>query len=229
MNKWKIEAVIIALGMIIGGKFIGDGVKSMANKDRTIQVRGLAEREVKADKVTWNIGFSITGNELAAAYDNLNKKEQAVTKFLSDNGIRTQDIYHNAPNVYDSQTDRYSTQKKADRYTISSSVTVSTKDVDAVSALYNRQGDLLKEGVAVDSYYADYEFTGLNDIKPAMIEEATKAAREAAEKFAKDSDSDLGKIRNARQGQFSISDRDSYTPYIKLVRVVTYVDYAIDD
>ena len=72
-----------------------------------------------------------------------------------------------------------------------------------------------------------YEFTGLNDIKPQMIEDATKNARAAAEKFAKDSDSKLGKIKSASQGQFTIANRDENTPYIKSVRVVTTVTYYL--
>ena len=78
-------------------------------------------------------------------------------------------------------------------------------------------------------YKTEYSFTKLNDIKPEMIEEATKNAREAAEKFAQDSDSKLGKIKKASQGQFSISDRDSNTPYIKSVRVVSSIDYFLND
>ena len=96
----------------------------------------------------------------------------------------------------------------------------------------NHVGDyLLKQGIAITGgdykYNVSYEFPGLNEVKPRMIEEATKNARAAAEKFAKDSDSELGKIRNASQGQFSISDRDAYTPYIKSVRVVTTVNYYL--
>ena len=79
------------------------------------------------------------------------------------------------------------------------------------------------------SWRTSFQFTGLNTVKPAMIEEATKNARASAEKFAQDSGSILGKIRRANQGQFSITDRDSNTPYIKSVRVVTTVEYFLKD
>jgi hypothetical protein len=96
-----------------------------------------------------------------------------------------------------------------------------------------RQSDLLKQGIAITGgdyrFSTQFLFTGLNDIKPQMIEEATKNARASAEKFAADSDSELGKIRTANQGQFTISDRDANTPYIKSVRVVTTVDYYLKD
>ena len=91
----------------------------------------------------------------------------------------------------------------------------------------------MKQGIAITGgdyrYNVVYEFTGLNSIKPGMIEEATKNARSAAEKFAKDSESELGKIKSAYQGQFSIEDRDANTPYIKRVRVVTTIDYSLEE
>ena len=105
--------------------------------------------------------------------------------------------------------------------------------MDLIRKLISSQGELLKQGVAITSgdyrYNVQYEYTGLNKIKPQMIEEATKNARQAAEKFAEDSDSKLGKIRKANQGQFSITDRDANTPYIKKVRVVTTIDYSLED
>ena len=117
------------------------------------------------------------------------------------------------------------------RYNATSVITVTSKNVDKVRKLMSEQAELLKQGIAISGgdyrYNVVYEFTGLNDVKPQMIEEATKNARAAAEKFAKDSDSSLGKIRNASQGQFSISDRDANTPYIKSIRVVTTVNYYL--
>ena len=95
------------------------------------------------------------------------------------------------------------------------------------------QSELLKQGIAIIGgdweYKVSYDFTGLNDVKPQMIEEATKNARLAAEKFAKDSNSKLGKIKHASQGQFSIEDRDANTPFIKHIRVVTTIDYSLED
>ena len=69
----------------------------------------------------------------------------------------------------------------------------------------------------------------MNSIKPQMIEEATKNARAAAEKFAKDSESKLGKIKTANQGLFTIENVDEYTPNVKHVRVVTNVTYFLED
>ena len=95
-----------------------------------------------------------------------------------------------------------------------------------------RQAELMKQGIAIVSEeYSNnvtYEFTGLNRIKPEMVQEATKNARATAQKFADDSGSKLGDIRSAQQGQFSIENRDNNTPYIKRIRVVNTMEYALD-
>ena len=112
-------------------------------------------------------------------------------------------------------------------------IVVTSSKVDQVRKLIDRQTDLMKEGVAVVAenyqYQTTYEYTDLNAVKPEMIAEATRNAREAADKFAADSQSRLGKIKTARQGQFTIEDRDQYTPYIKNIRVVTSIDYYLED
>ena len=139
----------------------------------------------------------------------------------------------NAPEIIDMKAERYSSQESTYRYNVTSVITVTSDKVDLIRKLISSQGELLKQGVAITSgdyrYNVQYEYTGLNKIKPQMIEEATKNARQAAEKFAEDSDSKLGKIRKANQGQFSITDRDANTPYIKKVRVVTTIDYSLED
>lgn len=133
----------------------------------------------------------------------------------------------------DLQAERYSNNDKPYRYNITTVITVTSGKVDLVRGLIASQGELLKQGIAISGgdyrYNVSYDYTSLNSIKPKMIEEATKNARAAAEKFAKDSDSKLGKIKKAYQGQFSIDDRDANTPYIKKIRVVTTIDYSLED
>ena len=149
----------------------------------------------------------------------MEQKNKAIVKFLESNGIAKEEISIAPPEVIDMQAERYGNRDIAYRYNATSVITVTSKNVDKVRKLMSEQAELLKQGIAISGgdyrYNVVYEFTGLNDVKPQMIEEATKNARTAAEKFAKDSDSSLGKIRNASQGQFSISDRDANTPYIK--------------
>lgn len=227
-----ISSAVIAVGLLCLGLAIRSGLKSFTDRDRTVEVRGLATREVAADKVTWPIVFKSVGNDLPTVYAQNAATGETVVKFLKDNGMSPEEISVGAPSVTDLSTDRYNNQPIPYNYSVQTVVTVSSSKVDQVRALINRQGELLEKGIAVQSDYSNritYSFTHLNDIKPEMIAEATQAARDAAKKFADDSGSEVGKIRSARQGQFSIDDRDEYTPYIKEVRVVTTLTYALED
>ncbi|MBM6864137.1 SIMPL domain-containing protein [Bacteroides caecigallinarum] len=233
MKNLRFEAVVIAIGLLLLGVFIERGISSFANKDRSVNVKGLAEMEVEADKVTWPLVYKSIGNDLVGLYEQINKSNKTITQFLKGKGIEEKEISINAPEIIDMKAERYNNQESSYRYNVTSVITVTSDKVNLIRELISSQGELLKQGVAITSgdyrYSVQYEYTGLNKIKPQMIEEATKNARQAAEKFAEDSDSKLGKIRNAYQGQFSITDRDANTPYIKKVRVVTTIDYSLED
>lgn len=233
MKNLRFEAVVIAIGLLLLGVFIERGISSFANKDRSVNVKGLAEMEVEADKVTWPLVYKSIGNDLIGLYEQINKSNKTITQFLKGKGIEEKEISINAPEIIDMKAERYNNQESSYRYNVTSVITVTSDKVNLIRELISSQGELLKQGVAITSgdyrYSVQYEYTGLNKIKPQMIEEATKNARQAAEKFAEDSDSKLGKIRNAYQGQFSITDRDANTPYIKKVRVVTTIDYSLED
>ncbi len=233
MKNYRIEAAILAVGLTLSGVFVYWGLCAFSQRDRSVSVRGLAEREVLADHVIWPVVYKTTGNDLQKLYTEINRKNEIIRAFLQKNGIKPEEISVNAPNIIDLFADRYSNKATiTDRYNVSSMLTVASSQVERVRQLIPRMGELLKDGVAISaSDYGttvQYEFTSLNKVKPEMIEEATKNAREAARKFAVDSDSELGKIKNATQGLFSISDRDQYTPHIKRVRVVTSVDYYLE-
>lgn len=228
-----IAAALIAVGLLALGLCIRSGLKSFNDSQRTVEVRGLATREVPANHVTWPIVFKQVGNDLPTVYAAVSSTNEAIVAFLKANGIDDKEISVSAPSMTDLRTDRYNTQPIPYNYSVTSVVTVSSSQVDKVHGLINRQGELLQKGIAIiSSDYSNqitYEYTDLNSIKPEMIAEATQNAREAAKKFADDSDSKIGKIKSARQGQFSIEDRDAYTPYIKQVRVVTSLTYFLED
>ena len=221
-------SIIIAVGLLSLGLSIRSGIKIFSQRDRTISVKGLAEREVLADKVIWPLPFKEVGNDLTVLYNNLKTKNQAIVSFLKSKGITDEEISISAPQVVDMQAERYNVNMPTYRYNITSVVTVMSNKIQLVRELMSEQGDLLNQGIAVSGqdyqYQVQFLFTKLNDIKPSMIEEATKNARAAAEKFAKDSESKLGKIQSADQGQFSINDRDANTPYVKNVRVVSTIN-----
>ncbi len=231
MKHYLWETFILALGLAVLGQFVYRGLDSLGDRERVVAVRGLAEREVKADRVIWPVVYKTTGNDLPALYGQLNDVSAKIRAFLVENGIPATDISTGAPEIVDLRADRYNTNRVADRYNVTLVTTVVTGKVDAARSLMSRMGELLKSGIAISANdygnQVQYEFNGLNAIKPAMIEEATHNARKAAEQFAKDSESELGKIKSASQGLFTVSDRDSYTPYVKRVRVVTTVNFYL--
>lgn len=233
MRTWKREASIIAIGMFLMGYLIKQGLNTFSDKDRVVNVKGLAEMEVLANKVTWPLMFKDLGNDLPSLYNKINATNRAIVDFLRKKGIEENEISINAPEIIDMRAERYNNNPVPFRYNVTSVITVTSSQVDLVRKMISEQSELLKQGIAITGgdyrYNVRYEYTGLNDIKPQMIEEATKNARAAAVKFAKDSDSELGKIKKAYQGQFSIEDRDANTPYIKRIRVVTTIDYSLED
>lgn len=229
------SALIVMIGLMgIGGGMVAAAI-SFKEQDRVVSVRGLAEREVPADRVIWPLAFKELGNDLPQLYRVLEKNNGEVIRFLRESGIDSTEISFSAPQVEDLATDGFRDSNKPlpFRYRATSVVTVASPQVQRVRELMQRRAELLLKGIAPEgnewSYRPVFHFTGLNAIKPAMIEEATKNAREAAEKFAFDSGSRIGKIRSAAQGQFTVDDRDSNSPHMKTVRVVTRIDYALKD
>lgn len=234
MKNFRVEAIILSIGLLLLGVFIERGFSEFAGRDRSVNVKGLAEMEVPADKVTWPLVYKSLGNDLNALYEEIKRSNRTITEFLKEKGLTDKEISINAPVIVDMKAERYgNNQDSPYRYNVTTVIAVTSNKVDLVRGLITEQGELLKRGIAITTgdyqYNIQYEYTGLNTIKPQMIEEATKNARQAAEKFAKDSESTLGKIRHANQGQFSISDRDPNTPHIKKVRVVTTIDYSLED
>lgn len=221
------------LGMLILGGSLVLMVNNLKSYDRCVTVKGLCEKEVMADKVIWPIMYKQGGNELGELYNTVEDMNATIVMFLKDAGVSDDEVTMNAPSILDTRTNLYG-ERKEYHYIVTAGVTVCSEKVELIVKLQTEQAKLYEKGIPVGmgenwSYPTTYSFTALNDIKPGMIEEATINARQAAEKFAKDSKSKLGKIKNATQGQFSVSDRDSNTPYIKNVRVVTNVVYYLKD
>lgn len=228
-----IPSFFIAMGIAIAGVSIRSGIINFKAMDRSVVVKGLAEREVKADKVTWPLVYKELGNDPSEMYNILEQKNSKVVAFLKAGGIKAEEISVNPPVISDRQADNYGNEIMNYRFKATSVVTVTSSDVDKVRQLMRRQTELMRQGIALvsEDYGGNavtYEFTGLNNIKPQMVEEATKKARETARKFAEDSESSVGNIKSAQQGQFSIEDRDATSPYIKRVRVVTTIEYSLN-
>lgn len=239
MERFSNKAVLwLGLSLILGLGLLGFFIQQTAVKykayERVVTVKGLSEREYAADTVIWPIKFTVASNDTSAMFDDIEQQTRLIRDFLTAKGLDADNISLSSPAVIDKKAQQYGGEQNMPfRYLASRTVTVYSENVDVVRGAIEEIGKLGKQGVILNqdpySNRVEYSFTKLNDVKPDMVEEATKNAREVAEKFAKDSQSSLGKIKWATQGQFSIYDRDSNTPHIKKVRVVSTVQYYLSD
>ena len=232
MDKGKFfSGLAIMVGLIVLGFNIPKAVSDYRSFDRIVNVKGLCEREVKADKVIWPVTFKVVSDDIQSIYSQIDRNNQTIISFLVSGGLSENEISVSVPVVSDKYANEYGNNDRTYRYIASSVITVCTDKIDQVLELMSKQSELLKKGIVTGGNtwenQVQFKYEGLNDIKPEMIEEATKNAREVADKFAKDSGSKLGKIKTASQGTFTIEDRDSNTPAIKKVRVVTSVTYYL--
>ena len=234
-------ALLLALAIGLGTAFAGHSIGSLIGKgftdaralERTVSVKGLSERDVPADVAIWPLQINVADNDLTSLVATVEKQKAMVIEFLTSHGFAEAEITVGAPAITDKQAQAYGNDPIRFRYLAQQVVTVYTKKIDAVRGANRELLELGKAGVVFsqENYElkTQYLFQGLNEIKPAMVEEATRNARVVAEKFAADSDSRLGKIKSAAQGQFTVEDRDSNNPHIKRVRIVSTLEYYLAD
>ena len=229
-HRWLASAGILALGIVIGGYLLGNGLVRAKEADRSVTVRGLAERDVTADLSTWTIAYSATAPDLATAQASIDRDSNEIRAFFRDLGFPAEDLAPTGVNV--SQF----TDNGVTKFTVRQRMTLRSNDIKRAQAAVKRQFELVRRGVVLEEGSGmAYTFTKLNSIKPAMVAQATKDARASAEQFAKDSGTSVGTIKSASQGYFEINARDgdsggswgvSDTPF-KKVRVVTTVDFYL--
>ena len=229
-----VLGVFVALGLAALGVLAGMGARSVKSMERVVTVKGLSEKEVPANVVIWPLRFQLADNTLETLYSNVEGTTETIKSFLKSYGITGEEVSVSAPAVNDLLANNYGNKSNIRfRYTCTSIVTVYSSQIDKVREAMKNVVELGKQGIAVSGEQygskTQFLFTDLNTLKPSMIEEATANARAVAQKFAEDSDSKLGRIKSARQGQFSISDRDASTPHIKKVRVVSTIEYYLAD
>ncbi len=231
---WKkpivLASAILAVGLGVGGFMTGDGLVRAKMADRTVTVRGLAERDVVADLAVWTLSYSSTAGNLAAAQASVDRDTQQLREFFADMGFPEDALQAVSVNA-----SSYTPDDGITRFTVNQRMSLRTEDIERAQQAVRRESDLVRRGVLLQSSNMSFTFTGLNEIKPEMVAEATQDARAAAEQFALDSGADVGSIRRATQGYFSITARDgdadgwgaADSPF-KKVRVVTTVDFMLD-
>jgi hypothetical protein len=237
----------LALGLMVGGWVLGAQIKATRLSDRYVTVKGLVERQVKSDLAVWPIGYKEAGNDLSSVYEKTETDKKSILQFLDQQGIKPPEIELGVVQVVDTEANEYGNGNRAPyRYIVEQRITVRTSRVDQVAAAAQKTISLVQKGIVLNNTSGEgltYKFTGLNSIKPDMITEATRNARAAADRFASDSGSKVGSIRQANQGVFSISpadqggDADESGPaanfgpdnsLMKTVRVVTSVEYYLE-
>jgi hypothetical protein len=225
---------LVGMGIASAGWFTAGALRQVRESQRFVTVKGLAEREVDADLAIWPVTFKDTGDDLSELQRRADAKREVVAGFLVEAGFPREELSFAVPRIQDRQTENMGQpgRPSGPRYLEQATVIVRSRNVAAVKRAMDRSGQLVGRGVMLAQDWENrpqFLFTGLNAIKPEMIEQATVSAREAAAKFAKDSGSRVGKIRTASQGLFTVSDRDPNSPERKVVRVVTTVEYFLGD
>jgi hypothetical protein len=238
--------LLLAIGLVLGGWILGVEIKAIRLSDRYVTVKGLAERNVKSDLAIWELGYKETGDDLAVLYTNTETDKKAILQFLTQQGMQSSEIALGIVRVIDTQANEFGAGNRSPhRYIVEQQITVRTPRVDQVAAASQKTMQLVQAGIVLNSSPGQgliYKFTGLNSIKPDMITEATRNAHAAADRFALDSGSKVGSIREANQGVFSIlaanSGSASEEPgfdnsnpdssLMKTVRVVSSIDYYLE-
>lgn len=232
----KTNNIFMALAIVLASLILAFGFNKALNDfktlERSVSVKGLSQKDVEADTLIFPIKFTRSNNNLTNLYEDLEKDKQNILRFLQVQGVKADEISYNAPNIIDKLSDPYRNDNIVSfRYVGTGNLLIYTKNIKLGKSILEKISTLGKEGIVIkiENYEIEYLYTKLNEIKPQMIEEATLNARNAAIKFAQDSNSHLGKIKKASQGQFSISNRDKNTPYIKTIRVVSTIEYYLKD
>ncbi|WP_231745280.1 MULTISPECIES: SIMPL domain-containing protein [Microbulbifer] len=195
ITKNTLPALLVGAGLLLGLAILGwsatQAVERFKGYERTVTAKGLAEREVPANIVIWPIQFTAASNDLQELYGQIAASSGRIESFLGEQGISAGEISASLPAVTDRLAQQYSSGARPEfRYTALQTVTVYSRQVDKVRAVMDQLAQLGREGIAFsqNNYQGqvEYIFTGLNDIKPEMIEQATNEARQVAQKFAED-------------------------------------------
>ncbi|WP_147820594.1 SIMPL domain-containing protein [Salidesulfovibrio onnuriiensis] len=225
-----VAGLLLALGIAGGAWALGQAVKDFKAMDRYVSVKGFAEREYPADLAIWPISYSTQANNLQELHSKLQAADKTILQFIREHGLGDAEITPAAPQITENMP--MGNRQPEARYSAQGVITVRSEDIKKIKETMPLSGELVSKGIMLIRNYEfqpRFMFTRLNEVKPEMIAEATKDARRAAKQFAEDSDSSVGSIRSARQGVFSIRDRDQYTPEVKIVRVVNTIDYFLEN
>lgn len=230
--------MILSIGIVLGGFFPGYYFYKTKTSSNSVTVKGLAEINVDADLAIWKLKFVTTENNLNFAQQQINDNAQEILLFLNNLGFKEHEIKLGQIETNDLMANPYrNNESNTSRFILSQTITIRSTNVRLVEKSLAKTNSLISKGIIFDSSYGDtvsYIFTKLNEIKPKMLELATQNAKQAALEFAKNSNSQVGKIKHANQGVFSILPREQTVGSFenqqieKTVRVVSTIEYWLN-
>lgn len=243
-----LPAAALVVAAVIGGLLLGRSIERFNREDRSISVKGFAEREVKSDLAVWPLKVSVPSDNLSQGSAEIENARLKIISFLTKNGITNEEISQKEMQVMDRNANEYNPNTNGPRFILTKTILVRSANVDNVLKVSQMTDELVRAGVVMTSQTdwqnsgVSFVFTGLNGVKPEMLAEATRNAKKAAEEFCKESGTDLGKLKRATQGLFTIVDRDDVNlsqgdagyyssgrkDVFKKVRVVVSVEYSIE-
>lgn len=227
----SVSSLIVAIGVAIGGFFIGNGIIQFKKLDRIVEVKGLSERIVDANEARWSLNYNVASDNMSELNRKISEAQKTTLAFLEAEGFTKEEIIKDAGNITDKEAQEYGERKGA-RFVARGGFVVTSTKIDKLVAASQKTDELLSKGVAMSGSRVSYYFTALNDIKPQMLEEATKNAKAAAQSFAANAGAKVGDIKNASQGLFSIgspiNDYDADSSLKKKVRVVSQVIFYLE-
>jgi len=221
-NKFLfISGAVIVFSILISGAFY-ISAKDFSKQGSYVEVKGLSEKIVKADTAIWSLSFEVKSNNIDTLYSDIEKNITAIKTFLTEKGFEASEINVAPVNIYQ---DTY--KDAAFRYNSNNIVTVYTKKVDLAKATSNETLLLVKRGVVLNQNYISFEFSDINSIKPEMLTDAIKNARDTAAQFAVNSGSTVGSVTRGNQGVFDITDKDPGSPEYKKIRLVSTLRFLL--
>lgn len=239
-----ILGVCLLVGLGVGGYLIGKGAARFKSDSRTVTVKGLVEKEVKADQAIWRLGLRRASEDLKDAQAKISADRDVAMAFLQKRGFKDDEITREPTRTIDKLAREFGPPQAGDRlrYVVTTSLVVKTANVELVRSSLSATDELLKAGIALDgdreggAANPRYVVSKFNDLRPQLLAEATKNARATAQQFAADSGAQIGKIRSANQGMiqiFGIDGNDESGPFsptstpIKRIRVVSTFEFDL--
>jgi hypothetical protein len=221
-NNTLLLGTIIGIVILIFSLVFLISAKSFSDQGSYVEVKGLSEKIVKSDTAIWTLNFDIKSNDVEALYSDIERSTSAIKNFLKEKGFEDAEINVAPINVYQ---DTY--RDAVFRYNSTNQLSVYTNKVDLVKSASKDTLSLVKKGVTLNQNSISFEFSDINSVKPEMLAESIKNAKDTANQFAKEAGSSLGSVSRGNQGVFDISDKDPGSPEYKKIRVVSTLRFLL--